>query len=34
MGKKHENGNDMTFEKNKRIKFDDKENANTNIFNN
>ena len=33
-GKKHENDNDSTFEKNKRIKFDDKENTNTNIFNN
>ena len=30
--KKHENENDSTFEKNKRIKFDDKENTNTNIF--
>ena len=31
-GKKLENDNDSTLEKNKRIKFDDKENTNTNIF--
>ena len=30
--KKHENENDSKFEKNKRIKVDDKENTNTNIL--